>query len=194
MTEPPTKLLAAYRRRDPEAAAELAARALRIALRTATAMLGDRDQAADVAQDTAIDVLRGANRVKDAEALDAWIHTIAVRQTMHHIRRRRTRTQREIRLDELPEADEATGAESLGDVAVRRQLTATLLEAMETLPAKQRMAVVLRYVHDLPHQQIADAMGIGVGTAGSLISRGVAALRGIPGIEAFADGDAEDGL
>lgn len=192
MTEPPTQLLASLRRRDPAAADAMAARALRIALRTATAMIGDREQAADVAQDTAVDVLRGAHKVRSAETLDAWIHTIAVRHTMRHIRKRRARTQREIPLDELPEVLEAAGQELPIEAATRRELATALMQALELLPPKQRMAVVLRYVHDLPHQEIADVMGIGIGTAGSLIFRGVTALRGVPGVEAFADERGED--
>lgn len=194
MTEPPATLLAAYRRRDPDAVAQMAARALQIALRTATAMLGDRDQAADVAQDTAVEVLRGADRVRHAETLDAWIHTIAVRHTMRHLRKRRARVQREIPLDEVPQSDLATGGEGPTDGIERRELATALLHAMESLPTKQRMALVLRYVHDLSHQQIADAMGIGIGTAGSLLFRGLAALREVPGIDTFAFEDREDGL
>jgi RNA polymerase sigma-70 factor (ECF subfamily) len=45
------------------------------------------------------------------------------------------------------------------------------------VPPKQRVALVLRYVHDLSDVQIAGALGCRVGTAHALLSRGRAALR-----------------
>lgn len=57
----------------------LAERALTIARRTALGVLGDRDAAADVAQDVAIQALRHRASLRDAAALDAWLHRIAAR-------------------------------------------------------------------------------------------------------------------
>jgi RNA polymerase sigma factor (sigma-70 family) len=48
---------------------------------------------------------------------------------------------------------------------------------LRTLPERQRAALVLRYFHDLPDEDIAVALGCREGTVRSLISRGLAALR-----------------
>jgi len=178
------RLLRDHREARPGAADELARRALRIALRTATAMLGDRDLAADIAQDTAIDVLRGAHRINDPASLDAWIHRIASRHALRAARRTRGRLVRERPLDELEPRLEADGAVRLQETVEQRELTATVRDALATLPAKQRLALVLRYVHDMSYDQIADAMGERSGTVGALISRGKAALRTL---ESLAD-------
>ncbi len=187
MKNDPARLLAAFRSQDPDAADRLAERALRIALGTATAMLGSREHASDVAQDTAVEVLRGAQSVRNPDTLDAWIHRIAVRQTMRLIRRNRVRAQREVRLQDVSPAIEPADLRLPHDAAERRELVEALKGAIDLLPAKQRMALVLRYVHDLSLEQIADAMGIRPGTAGSLVSRGRAALRTIQALEQFAD-------
>ncbi len=187
MKNDPAQLLAAFRSQDPDAADRLAERALRIALGTATAMLGSREHASDVAQDTAVEVLRGAQSVRNPDTLDAWIHRIAVRQTMRLIRRNRVRAQREIPLQDLSPALEPADLGLPHDAAERRELVEALKGAIDLLPAKQRMALVLRYVHDLSHEEIADAMGVRPGTAGSLVSRGRAALRTIQALEQFAD-------
>lgn len=50
-------------------------------------------------------------------------------------------------------------------------------QALMTLPPRQRIAVVLRYVHDLNDREIADALGCRRGTANSLLSRARATLR-----------------
>src|SRR5690349_379192 len=68
-----------------------ARRALEIALRTATPVLGSRDEAADVAQDVALDVLASLDRLRDPEAFEAWARRIAVRHTIRAVERRRRR-------------------------------------------------------------------------------------------------------
>ena len=188
--ENPTTLLQAHRQGDAGAAERLAERALRIALRTALGMLHDRDDARDVAQDTAIDVLRGAKNIRQPETLDAWIHRIAVRHTMRLIRRHRARTAKESPLVDLPELLEPRAIGSPHDQASRRELAAALNDAIGLLPRKQRMALVLRYVHDLSHEQVAEAMGIRPGTASALISRGTAALRTMDALDHFGHDDA----
>jgi RNA polymerase sigma factor (sigma-70 family) len=64
-------------------------RAMTIALRTAGAILGSREEAADVAQDVAIDVLRSVDRLREPAAFDAWVQKIAIRHTMRALRKRR---------------------------------------------------------------------------------------------------------
>lgn len=186
MSDDPAKLLRAYLDQDSRAAEQLAARALRIALRTAAAMLANRGLVDDIAQDVATQVLRGAHRIRQPDQLDAWIRRVAVRETMRVVRRTRRRAQREVPLDDLPAAfDVATGI-APDHAAERRELKESLRGALALLPEKQRMALVLRYVHDLTHDQIADAMGIRPGTAGALISRGRAALRSMEALEQFS--------
>ena len=142
----------------------------------------------DIAQDTAIEVLRGAKNIRQPQTLDAWIHRIAVRQTMRLIRRHRT--SREVALADLPELFEPHAGNSPHDEASRRELAAALNDAISLLPRKQRMALVLRYIHDLSHERVAEAMGIRPGTASALISRGTAALRTMDALDHLANDDA----
>lgn len=186
MSDDPAKLLRAYLDQDARAAEQLAARALRIALRTAAAMLANRGLVDDIAQDVATQVLRGAHGIRQPDQLDAWIRRVAVRETMRVSRRTRRRAQREVPLDDLPAAFDVATSIAPDHAAQRRELTESLRGALALLPEKQRMALVLRYVHDLTHDQIADAMGIRPGTAGALISRGRAALRSMEALEQFA--------
>src|SRR6478735_7647748 len=74
---------------DPEAAEALARRALRLALRTAAALLESREEASDIAQDVAVDALRSLGKLRDPDAFDAWVHRITVRHTMRRLKRRR---------------------------------------------------------------------------------------------------------
>jgi RNA polymerase sigma-70 factor, ECF subfamily len=74
-----------YRAGDTGAAEVLARRARTLAVRTAAAILGSREEASDVAQDVAVDALRSLSKLRDPDAFDAWVHRITVR---HALRRR----------------------------------------------------------------------------------------------------------
>jgi RNA polymerase sigma-70 factor (ECF subfamily) len=144
--------------------ADLAARALTVARRTALGVLGDREAAADVAQEVAVQVVAQHASLRDPAALDAWIHRIAVRAALREARRSRRRR----------EAEQARAAREVD--AVPGELDETL-RLLRGLPARQRAALTLRYVHDLPDAEIARAIGSRPGTVRSLLSRGRAALR-----------------
>ena len=161
---------------DPRATEVLARRACRLALRTAGAILHDRDAASDIAQDVAVDVLRSLRRLRDPRAFDAWVHKITVRHVLRATRRRRAAHEAETPLALLGEADHPPAAEGTDQTTVlaARELLAVALSA---LPPKQRIALALRYVHDLSDAEIATALGCRPGTVHALLSRGRAALR-----------------
>jgi RNA polymerase sigma factor (sigma-70 family) len=151
---------------DPEAlsADRVAARALRVARRTAMGVLGDAEAAADVAQEVAITAVRRASSLRDPAALDAWLHRIAVRAALREARRAgRRRAAERAGHDPRPAAEDA----ALDDA----------LAVLEGLPARQRAALTLRYVHDLPDAAIARALRCRPGTVRSLLSRGREAVR-----------------
>lgn len=165
---------------DDEAATTLARRAGQLALRTALAATGDADLAGDVAQDAAIRALGRIDSLRDPQAADAWLARIAANETLSALRRRRRRERRESPLDD----DDATEP---ADVAAadrfdRVSSDAATRAALSRLPADQRVALALRYVCDLTQAEVAAALGCRPGTAGSLLSRGRAALRADPAL------------
>ncbi|MEA2494928.1 MAG: hypothetical protein QOJ29_2839 [Thermoleophilaceae bacterium] len=161
-----------------DAREEVARRASTLALRTATAVLGDREAAGDIAQDVTVQVLRKLGRLREPAAFDGWVQRITVRETLRAARRQRVRVGRERPVEVLPEPGAGTGDDQAA-------LQAVLSVALAELPAKQRVAVVLKYVHDLTEAEIADALGCAPGTAASLLSRGRAHLRKHPELSAF---------
>jgi len=177
-----TELVLRARAGADDAAEELARRAGTSALRTATAVLGDRDLARDVAQEVALDALRGLDRLRDPSRLDAWIHRITVRHTMRHARERSARRGAETSLDDLDPALEPAADGDPGMDPDALAARAALARALAAFPARQRLAFALRYVHDLTEPEIADALGCRVGTAASLLSRGREVLRRTPAV------------
>lgn len=171
--------LSRFRAGDADAAEALAAHATRLALRTAAVILSSREQAGDVAQDVAVDVLRSLHKLRDPGALDAWIHRITVRHAMRALRRRRASRGNELPLA-LITGPEEPAAPAGPDPAALLTARAALAAALAELPPKQRLALALRYVHDLSDADIAASLGCRVGTAHALLSRGRAALRRDP--------------
>jgi RNA polymerase sigma-70 factor (ECF subfamily) len=161
---------------DPGAAEELARSATRLALRTAAALVESREEAADVAQEVAIDVLGSLDALRDPEAFDAWVHRITVRQALRRLKKRRRARATETPLALLDDRDQPPVREGFDRdtiLAARGALAAALAE----LPPKQRLALALRYIHDLSDAEIAAALGCRTGTVHALLSRGRGALR-----------------
>ncbi|HWH21056.1 MAG TPA: sigma-70 family RNA polymerase sigma factor [Solirubrobacterales bacterium] len=175
-----------FREGDPDAADALARRATRLALRTAAALLESREEVTDIAQDVAVDALRSLGKLRDPDAFDAWVHRITVRHTMRRLKRRRRAREAETPLALLPEAAQPAVPEDADPDALiaARQALAT---ALAGLPARQRLALALRYVHDLADAEIAAALGCREGTVHALLSRGRQTLRRDPRLAEVAN-------
>jgi len=105
--------------------------------------------------------------------LTKWVLTIASRLAIDELRRPRARV---VPID--AEALEAPGPAADAATA-RRQLTASLVRALETLTPEQRATFVLREFHDFDHDELARALEVDVGTIKSRLSRARTALRAL---------------
>jgi RNA polymerase sigma-70 factor (sigma-E family) len=137
-------------------------------LRTAYLLAGDPLSAEELVQETLVRLYPKWQLVQAADAPLAYVRRSLANQYVNHSRRP---SRREVTLDVMPERPDLHDAE--GQFNDREQLWAML----GTLPARQRAALVLRYFHDLPDDEIGAALGCQLGTVRSLISRGLAALR-----------------
>ncbi|MBX6769811.1 MAG: sigma-70 family RNA polymerase sigma factor, partial [Actinomadura rubrobrunea] len=68
------------------------------------------------------------------------------------------------------------------DHSQRSELHDALGRALERLPARQRLAVMLRYYEDMSENEIAEVLGVSVGTVKSTVSRAMAKLRDDAGL------------
>ena len=170
------KLVRRWRDGDPDASEALARSAMRLALRTAVALAKSREEAADIAQEVAIDVLGSLGKLRDPEAFDAWVHRITVRRTLRRLKLRRRAGAAETPLALLDDSNQPPAPEGL-DRDTMLAARSALVAAFAELPPKQRLALALRYVHDLSDAEIAAALGCRTGTVHALLSRGRGALR-----------------
>ena len=167
---PDEALLRLYANGDGGAARALTARHAPRVMSLAWRMLGDRTEAEDVTQEAMLRLWRVAGDWRSGEArLSTWLYRVAANLCTDRLRRRRG-----VPLDTVPDpADEAPGAvERLmaGDRA------AALQAALDRLPERQRLAVVLRHIEGASNPEIAAALETSVEAVESLLARGRRAL------------------
>ena len=124
-------------------------------------------EAEDCFQETFIAALRAYPRLRPDSNARAWVLTIAQRKALDAHRRRARRA--------LPLADPAAVDDRTQDAP--RAHDSVLWEAVHGLPARQRSAVVLRYLADLPHRDIAQAIGCSEEAARRSLHEGLKTLR-----------------
>lgn len=133
-------------------------------------MLGDLQDAEDVAQEAFLRLWRQAARWRADALVSTWLHQVAHNLCIDRLRRRR-----EVLTDTLPEhADPAPGpASQLLDSQRARLVDAALLR----LPERQRSAIVLVHHQDLSNIAAAEILDVSVDALESLLARGRRALR-----------------
>jgi RNA polymerase sigma factor (sigma-70 family) len=134
-----------------------------------------RDQAEDCFQETFIAALRGYPGLRPDSDLRAWVLTIAHRKALDA---HRSRTRRPLSVAEVPEALRAGEPATNGNAAPSSlERDEPLWIAVRKLPDRQRSAVVLRCVADLPHREIAAAIGCSEQAARRSLHEGLTKLR-----------------
>ena len=139
------------------------------------ALTGNRHDAEEVAQDTFLRAYRALatyppERIRDLKQRP-WLHRIAVNVVRNRARGAKPRTA------ELngSESDHAPGPESR---ALQRAEMDELACRLAGLPPRYREAVVLRHVHEMSYEEVAEALDQPVGTVKSNVHRGLKMLRG----------------
>jgi RNA polymerase sigma-70 factor, ECF subfamily len=120
---------------------------------------GDHADASDLAQDAFVRAYRGLARFKGDAAFGTWLYRIAVNVCLS---RASTTTPA---LDPIEPLELADSRGDRPDAPLQRaEDTARVKAAIARLPEKQRMTVILRVYHELPHEAIARTLGSTVGT------------------------------
>ena len=164
--------------RDGDAADAVAARALEYLeplYATALRLTRNPADAEDLVQDTFVKALRFADRCTPGTNLKAWLYTIL----MNTWRNRRRDAARDAVTIDSPRVEEAAAGEG-GTVALdtpeqillRATVRDDLRAALDSLPEVFREAVWLRDVEEFTYAEMAEMLGVPIGTVMSRISRG----------------------
>lgn len=143
---------------DQPAFEELYRRYVRSVLGIALRRLGDRGRAEDATQDTFASVWRAASRYDPSRGQAAsWLYAVARNAIVDTLRRRTDPT-----VADPP--DVAAGDAGPPEVAEREWLTWRVHRALETLPDHERSLVELAYWSGMTQSEIAEYLGLPLGT------------------------------
>lgn len=137
--------------------------------RLATYLLDDPGQAEEAVQEAFLRTFAGWRRLRHPERAGAYLRAAVVNQCRSR-GRRRVHEQRSNRAV-WAETTEVTQAD-----VERTSEVLVVLDAVRSLPTRQREAVVLRYYSDLSEAEVAQALGCSIGTVKSQLFKARAAL------------------
>jgi RNA polymerase sigma-70 factor (ECF subfamily) len=129
-------------------------------------IMGNRDQALDATQETFLTTFRKAEQFKGNSALGTWIYRIAVNTCYDQLRRQKRR-----QTDPMPEHLDPTdlsAQEEVDSAALRPEIR----RALAAIPEDFRAAVILSDIEGLGLPDVAEILGVPVGTVKSRVFRG----------------------
>jgi RNA polymerase sigma-70 factor (ECF subfamily) len=145
-----------------------------LVFRTALAISGDEDAAADLLQDVFLRLHRFAERIDPQRPLEPWLYRMTTNLTYTWVKRRK----RWLRpLEDVADWLAGGRKDSPAYQAEVDESWYLIRQAIAVLPLSQRGVVVLYYINDLSLQEISDILEIPIGTVKSRLHYGRQALK-----------------
>jgi RNA polymerase sigma-70 factor, ECF subfamily len=167
---------------DPRMFSALVRRHEPLAYATAYAVLKNAEEAQEVAQDAFVTAYEKLDSLERPERFASWLRTIAMNAAK--MRRRAAIRARGLSLDvPLDEIDETTFAHGVArperpdTAAERKEIVASVAQALRSLPGKYRVAATLFFVDDLSYGEISASLSVPVSTVQSRLQRARGMLR-----------------
>ncbi|WP_425415407.1 RNA polymerase sigma factor SigW [Paenibacillus glacialis] len=144
-------------------------------------MLSNRHEAEDVVQETFLRVFKSLDRFDPNQKFSTWIYRIATNLCIDRLRKRKATYSLDADMNDqegmdgyslIPSDDRTPESELM--ISETKQL---IYDAIESLPAKYKSVMILRYLQDLSLQEISDVLGMPVTTIKTRVHRGREFLR-----------------
>ena len=147
----------------------------------AYAMLKNRDDALDMAQEALVKAFVGLEAFNGQSSFNTWLYRIASNVCLDEIRKRKRRAS-SVSLtggdkDEQTEVDIVDKNDGPEKIAQKNELRRVILQAIGELDEEYRATIVLRELEGMDYNEIAATLGISLGTVKSRISRARIKLR-----------------
>jgi len=139
--------------------------------RVALGILRDPHLAEDATQQAHLDIWRHLRRLRDVSRFEGWSYRLLVNACYDEAKRKPSWTPESA----VQPADEPRAGDAFGAVVDRDELE----RGFSRLSVDHRAVIVMRYLADLPPEQVAEALDIPVGTVGSRLSRAMESLRAV---------------
>lgn len=174
MSSPDDAALAgAVRKGSTEALAALYRRHADDVYRTAYRVTGSEHEADDVLQDVFVGLRRALDRYEERGSFAAWLRAVTTRTALLHLRHRRRSAVRDVDVD-TEQSSRPPDAALAEERIVARQ-------ALASLPDSLRVVFVLKEIAGYSHREIAELLGIGLGTSRVRLHRAWATLEQLVG-------------
>lgn len=154
---------------DAAAFGELVSAYQRRAVSVAYRLLNNGDDAADVAQDAFVRAYRGLDRLEDPERFGAWLLRTVCNLALNFRRARATRATmtldpalESIGAGQSPAGRRVVAPDGVDDGPLPKELRAAIGAALEALPDKQRLALILFSVEGVPQKEVAGILDCSV--------------------------------
>ncbi|MCS7017048.1 MAG: sigma-70 family RNA polymerase sigma factor [Gemmatales bacterium] len=184
LRDPDVALMLRVRDDDAQAFEELVRRYQDRLLTVMYHLVGNRDEADDLAQEVFLRVYRHRKEYHPQAKFSTWLFTIAHHLAQNVYRRRQRKPEAQLDLTDSgmlaqqPQERWRAAMSPAPDAQLRHEeLSQVVQEAIAQLNDRQRLAVVLNKFEDMSYQEIADIMQISVKAVKSLLSRARAQLR-----------------
>ena len=156
--------------------------------KVAYALLGSRQDAEEVVQDTFLRAYRALQAFRGESSLETWLHRITLNLARNKYQwNHRRGSGLNVSLTVGDDTGGESGTENEQDVPDRRmepdvvleqdEIGTNIMKALNSLPDTLRETMLLRHVSDMPYEQIAQKLDCKVGTVKSRLSRGREMLR-----------------
>ncbi|MBN1875328.1 MAG: sigma-70 family RNA polymerase sigma factor [Anaerolineae bacterium] len=166
----PTKdLIARFQRGQPRAFEALYDRYKDYIYRVAFFILRHREAAEDAVQETFLDVLKGLENydVDGPARFETWLYRVTVNRCKMRVRRKQIPSAEWDDVEEQLERLPAGNIEHPEQVYLEREHVTQLWQAVNQLPQECREVLILRYQRDFSYQEMADILGVKLGTVKS---------------------------
>jgi RNA polymerase sigma-70 factor (ECF subfamily) len=128
----------------------------------------DSDAAGEVTQQVFLKLMREMSRFRGESAFSTWLYRLVVNACVDRSRSRRKDVFGEDRIV----LERMATHSSHEDLFAQREVAESVQQAVAALPAKLRVAILLRYFDDLSYADMATALNCSIGTVASRLSRG----------------------
>ncbi len=133
-------------------------------------LLGRREEAEEVAQETFLRCWQSAKDYDGRSRPTTWLHAIAHHAAVDRLRRRREASATDY-VEAVPQSERTVA------LIEEQERARALQQALDALPERQREAIVLTFYQGLGNREVAQTMGLGVQAVESLLSRGRRKLK-----------------